>query len=200
MNMVKSFLILLLLVSVSSCKWFSSSSLPNLAFTNIKVPAGTPNFKKGFKDGCSTVLYSRGFGLYRARYSYSFHPELIDDPEYYFGRKRGYNFCFGYVAGSSGHFAKGWDGYIYAQGTPFDMGAGNINDTVIGRASGSSKGKTSNVFNTWGDTKGGIGGSLSVLQSNRANSGGVMGGHIFYGQDAKQLNQFMGFKSASEYK
>jgi hypothetical protein len=187
-------IILTLLIFTSGCKWFSEAKLHNLAFMNIKMPAGTPNFQKGYKDGCSTALYSRGNTLYRTRYKYSFHPELIDDPEYFFGRKRGYNFCFGYITGNSGHFAKGWDGYIYGQGTPFNMGVGNINDTVLGQVSGSDgKGKTNNVFNTWGGMEGGLSGSLGVLQKNRANEGSVMGGHIFYGQTAKQQKQFLGF-------
>lgn len=194
---MKKTIIITILLTLSSCNWFENSwlenaRLPHLAFMKIKMPTGTPNFKKGYKDGCATALYARGYGIYRAKYQYSFHPELIDDSEYFFGRKRGYNFCFGYVSGS-GHFAKGWDGYIYAQGTAFNMGKGNINDTVIGRASGSAGGKANSVFDTWGSMEGGVGGSLNLLHKNRANEGGVLGGHIFYGKNAKQLNQILGF-------
>jgi hypothetical protein len=190
---MKTIAIITLLFFITSCKWITGAKVHNLAFTNIRVPPGTPNFQKGYKDGCSTVLYSRGNTFYRTKYSYRLDADLIDDSEYYFGRKRGYNFCFGYITGASGHLSKGWDAYIYGQGTPFDMGKGNINDTVIGRPSGSQGGKTANVFDTWGDMKGGVGGSLGVLQKNRTNDGGVFGGHIFYGKTSKQMNQILGW-------
>ena len=189
----KIIIILTFLLSISSCKWLTEADTSELAFTNIKIPAGTPKFQLGYKDGCSSVLYTRGNGLYRSRYAYEFHPELIDDEEYFFGRKRGYSFCFNYITGPAGHFAKGWDGYIYAQGTPFDMGAGTIDDTVIGRASGTYGGKANSVWDTFGDMKGGLDGSIGVLTRNRANTGGVLGGSMFYGQTSAQQNQILGF-------
>ncbi len=190
---MKKIIIIFTLLIISSCKLFSGAGLSELAFTNIKIPAGTPNFQKGYKDGCSSVLYTRGNEFYRTRYKYMFDANLIDDDEYIFGRKRGYNFCFGYITGAAGHMGKGWDGYMYAQGTAFDMGAGNIDDTVIGRASGNAPGKANSVFDTFGDMKGGVGGSIGVLTRNRANEGGVFGGHIFYGKTAAQQNQILGW-------
>ena len=181
--MKKIILIVTLLLFISGCRWFTDAKIHNLAFMQIKIPQGTPNFQKGFKEGCATVLYSRGYGLYRTFYEYQFSPELIDQPDYFFGRKRGYNFCFGYITGGSGHFAKGWDAYIYGQGTPFDMGKSSIDKTVLG----------GNVLDSWGDMRGGVGASLGVLQKNRANNGGAMGGHIFYGNVNANSGNILGF-------
>ncbi len=183
---MKKIIIILILLFTSSCRWFADSKFTdhNLAFTNIRVPPGTPNFQKGYKDGCSTVLYSRGYGLYRTRYDYKFDPELIDDPEYFFGRKRGYNYCFGYITGGSGHFSGGWDRYLFAQGsTGFNMGKGNLNNTALGGGVLSDK------------ISGGVGGFLGVLQQNRAGNkkGSVMGGHIFYGNPGANSGNILGF-------
>lgn len=178
--------IITLLLSLSSCKWFTEAKLPQLAFTNIEIPPGTPNFQKGYKDGCSTALYARGYGPYRMRYKYALDASLIDDSEYIFGRKRGYNYCFVYIAGASGHFSGGWDSYLYGQGTPFNMGKGNLNDTQIG----------GNVFDSWGDMAGGVSGSLDVLQSNRINGTSktsVFGGPMFWGKTAEQNSQILGW-------
>lgn len=173
-------LIISILLTTSGCRWFADAKgLHNLAFTNIRVPEGTPNFQKGYKDGCATVLYSRTNALYRAKYEYRFDPELIDNKEYFFGRKRGYNYCFGYSTGGSGHFGSGWDKYIYGQGTPFDMGRGNINDTI-------PQGKDTMPDNS------GIGGFFQILtQSGGGNT--VLGGHPFYGKKSMNSDRIFGW-------
>lgn len=95
----KLILVVLILELVTGCKWFTEGmGTPFLSMTNIKVPAGTPVFRQGFKDGCSTALYSRGNGLYRTRYQYRYDPKLIEHPEYRFGHSRGYSYCFTYAA------------------------------------------------------------------------------------------------------
>lgn len=176
----KIFIIIFIIFSITSCRWITSAGTSNIAFTNIKVPPGTPKFQKGYKDGCATLLYARGYGPYRARYDFSLDPKLLDDSEYMFGRKRGYSFCFNYVVGGAGQFAGGWDQIIYGQGTPFDMGKGNIDDTL----------QYGNVFDSWGSSGGGVDGSIDLLQTNRVGGGSktsVFGGHIFYGRNTGQI-------------
>ena len=175
------YIFIILILLISSCRWVTDAKLPNLSMAKIKIPPGTPNFRKGFADGCSTVIYSRGNTFYRTFHKFRFEADLIDDTEYYFARKRGYNFCFGYITGGSGVFGGGWDKDIYAQGTHINMGGGgNVWKSFGG-----------DVFDSWGSvTKsggGGVGGFLGTLQENTANSGGVLGGHIFYGKSESEL-------------
>jgi hypothetical protein len=87
------FLNLLLIFIVSAC------SSPFYSGTNIKVPDGTPSFKKGFVDGCSTLTYARGNLFYRMRYKNkaTYNPKMIDNTEYNFGYTKGRSWCFHHV-------------------------------------------------------------------------------------------------------
>jgi hypothetical protein len=102
--MLKLFLFLIFLIS--------SCSAPFYAGTNIKVPNGTPSFKQGFTDGCSTLTYARGNLFYRMRYKNkaTYNPKMIDNAEYNFGYTRGRSWCFHQVvsgkSGPKGSFIK----------------------------------------------------------------------------------------------
>ena len=92
-------LFLFLIFTITSC------SSPFYAGTNIKVPDGTPSFKKGFADGCATLTYARGNLFYRMRYKNkaTYNPKMIDNAEYHFGYTRGRSWCFHQVvSGKSG--------------------------------------------------------------------------------------------------
>ena len=106
---IKILLFIITAQCISSCAWIKNATTPYFAFTNFKVPDGTPKFQAGYKDGCSTALYSRGTVLYRNRYSYKFDPKMIDDPEYNFGHNRGYGWCFMNAVGASGIRGSGVD-------------------------------------------------------------------------------------------
>ena len=86
---IKKIIILIILLLTVNCRYAKDAKLPNMTFAKIKIPAGTPNFRKGFADGCSTLLYSRGNMFYRTFHKFRFEGHLIDNDEYYFGRKRG---------------------------------------------------------------------------------------------------------------
>jgi hypothetical protein len=133
MKIFKIIILIIFTVNLSSCRWFSGSGAPFLAGTRINTPPGTPKFKKGFEDGCGTVIYARGNVLYRNLYKHNFDPKLIDDSEYSFGYKRGYSYCFQYMIGPTGQVGGGADTYLwrrdpssFSQG----MGKGNIDNTV----------------------------------------------------------------------
>ncbi len=89
------FLNFLLIFIISGC----SSTF--YAGTNIKIPDGTPSFKKGFVDGCSTLTYARGNLFYRMRYKNkaTYNPKMIDNAEYNFGYTKGRSWCFHHVTG-----------------------------------------------------------------------------------------------------
>ena len=185
-NMRKIISLSILLISsllLTNCRWFTDAKLSPMAFGKAIEVEGTPKFKMGFKDGCETVLHARGYGFYRSKYKWKFNPDLIDDPEYSFGRKRGYNYCFGYVIGGSGHFSGGWDKYILGNfgGTPFNMGKASIDGTVPG----------GDVFNVLNVPAGGVSGSLDVLSGG--NGGGALSAHPFWGNRKAESEKIFGW-------
>ena len=114
---MKVFLLIFTLFSLNGCKWFTNAGTPFFLGTGFKVPPGTPTFQKGFKDGCSSVLYSRGNVWYRTRYKYKYDPKMIGNPEYRFGHSRGYTWCFQQViqgvSGPNASFDKAFLPYGY---------------------------------------------------------------------------------------
>jgi hypothetical protein len=119
-------LFLSILIILNSCKWFTEADRPYLEFSNFKVPNGTPAFQKGYKDGCSSSLYSRGNVWYRTRYSHKYDPKMISNSEYRFGYQRGYAWCFQYILSGSG--INSWDRYLLPFGNDENMLAKNYND------------------------------------------------------------------------
>lgn len=89
--------IIIFLTVLPGCQWFTRSAMHFNAFTNIRIPDGTPVFKKGFRDGCSSAFYARGNDFYRSRYGYSIDGNLTGNNEYTFGLARGYSYCFSYI-------------------------------------------------------------------------------------------------------
>jgi hypothetical protein len=176
-------LLLFLLVQVFGCKWFTSIGAPYFEWTNFKVPQGTPAFQAGYKDGCSTVLYSRGNVYYRTRYSYRYDPKMIGNPEYRFGHSKGYTWCFQQViAGTSGPVGS-FDKYLNPGGYDRTFDAGNINDAWGGLfgtgLDAPIKANPANGFNAMFDVwSGGEGGG--VFSANPLWAGGSKG--QFFGQ------------------
>lgn len=105
-----------MVMELAGCKWITRASSPYFSMTNFKVPDGTPVFQKGFKDGCSTVLYSRGNVLYRNRYGYKYDPKLIGNSEYRFGHQRGYTWCFQHSLAATSGPVGSWDRIIQPYG------------------------------------------------------------------------------------
>lgn len=180
------FLILLLSQALLSCRWFTSIHSTYFAFTNFKVPEGTPTFQQGYKDGCSTVLYARGNDYYRTRYHYRYDPTLIGNTEYRFGYSRGYTWCFqNIVQAITGHGTL--DAFLFPNGAQsmtggLDYTPGSINGTGL-FGSGDNPFSTANnsldsMMGVWqkGTDGGGVGGSgESVFGTNPLWAGGSKG-------------------------
>jgi hypothetical protein len=146
-NFLGKILLVLFLLELVGCKWFGSSGDPFLKWSNITIPDGTPTFQQGFKDGCSTTLYSRGNVYYKTRYGYRYDPKLIGSSEYRLGHQRGYTWCFEHIVG--GIPMTSFDRYLLPHGNDgtFDMTAGNINSA-------------------WGGMFGGVGSIIEVNPKN----------------------------------
>lgn len=183
---LKILLITLLSQAFFSCRWFTSVHSTYFAFTNFKVPEGTPTFQQGYKDGCSTVLYARGNDFYRTRYSYRYDPTLIGNAEYRFGHSRGYTWCFqNIVTAATGHGPV--DAFLFPQGAAsltggLDYTPGNLKD--VGMFGGSisepiAGGATLNdMMMVWqkGNNNAGVGGAgYTVFGNNPLWAGGSSG-------------------------
>ncbi len=141
MILYRSTLLILCLLILSSCRWFTDAGLPHIAGVNIQIPEGTPSFRLGYKHGCELIFYSRGNIFYRMRYKYNYDPTKNGDPEYRFGYSRGRTYCFNYIiygaSGPVGSFDmflfpyKDSNGYVYG-----GFGADDYNNTVGGMFSG----------------------------------------------------------------
>ncbi len=174
--------------ALSGCRWIEKAGLPYYRGFDFKVPEGTPTFQKGYKDGCSTILFARGNGLYRDRYEYRFDPKMIGNPEYRFGHSRGQSWCFQNLIGpnplsSADRYLSPFkeDGYGV-----FEMGASDIGAAWGGMfGGGGAAGGISNVtgasfdniFSAWAGT---ATGGNSVFGANPIWAGNSKG--QFFGQ------------------
>lgn len=167
-------LLLIIVLQLTGCKWFTDAGTPYFFGTNFEVPEGTPTFQQGFKDGCSTVLYARGNVFYRTRYGYRYDPKMIGNPEYRFGHSRGYTWCFQHMLQGTTGASKSPDRYIMPYGaSAFDMSAGNVNDAWGGFWGGLSS--------PVGSSSVGLDSSLSILQQGIAGGTAGAGGTVFGG-------------------
>jgi hypothetical protein len=180
-NIIKILSVVLILL-LANCEWFRVADTAFLAGTNIKIPEGTPIFKKGFKDGCETVLNSRGNSFYRTRYDgFKYSPQYIDNAEYKFAVSRGYGYCFNYVIR---YLGEGSDAFIVSPSN-FNWGLGSINETNDSKGQGAGFGLDQsaidqNIFSDifwWTKTKDGKG-------------GGAMSENVFYGTSHNYFGSF----------
>ncbi len=137
MNIILRIIAIILLSQVLfSCRWITGASTPYFSFTNFKVPEGTPTFRQGYKDGCSSILYARGNDFYRSRYKYRYNTAMIGNTEYRFGYSRGWSWCFqNIVSGVGGSFG-GPDKTIFPYGQDsltggLDYTPANVNSTGL---------------------------------------------------------------------
>jgi len=180
MKIFKILFIIILAINISGCRWFSGSGLSFVAFTDIRIPPGTPKFKKGFKDGCGSVLHSRGNIFYRSIYTHSFDPKLIDDSEYSFGYKRGYSYCF---QRQFGIFGGGADQYLanppsFTQG----MGPGSIDLTV--NPDGAARSPLGGAI----VPDSGLDGVVGYTTTNKLGNTGVFGAYPTWGSQTTGQN------------
>ena len=176
-------LILLILISFGliSCKIFGIASKGTFApLSNFKVPPGTPAFKSGYKDGCSSVLYSRGNMFYRSRYEYRYDPNMIDNTEYKFGYSKGNAWCFAHIVGISPDNTLGpGDGLssLYPNGAKamFDMTPNNIDNAFDGMFGGLSAPINANTDST----PDGLNAIFDVYQKGISGGQAGAGGSVF---------------------
>jgi len=167
---------------LNNCQWFKAADTTFLSGTDIKIPEGTPIFKEGFRDGCETVLNSRGNSFYRSRYDgFRYNPEYIKNSEYKFAVSRGYGFCFNYIL----RFVNaGSDTYIVSP-SHLDWSLGSIDETMDEKGGGMGFGINQSAIDEdvfsdifwWTKTDDGAG-------------QGAMSGSVFYGTNYGHFGSF----------
>lgn len=171
------FILVLMLLIPTSCSWIKGAGSPFFSMSNIKIPDGTPAFKAGFKDGCSSGTYSRGNMFYRNRYKYRYDPKMTGNSEYRFGHSRGYSWCFTKI---NRHLTASFDKYLYNGDYHETFRARDINSAWDGmfldgpmKYGPDSSGKGLNAMMSVWQT--GIDGKSSALGSNPLWAGGAEG-------------------------
>lgn len=177
MFIIRALTIIVLLFSISGCRWKDIVGTPFAGFTKIKIPRGTPAFRKGFRDGCLSGEYSRGNQFYRTNSGFNFDPKMIGNSEYLFGHKRGYSVCFVKFAGTSDGPNTSFDRALNPGGYDETFNAQDVNTAwggMFGGLNSSLKGSNmgiNGIFSVW---DGGSYGS-SVLGTNPLWAGGSKG-------------------------
>ncbi len=172
-------LLILVALNLTSCRWFTSDATDNF-LRNFKVPSppGSPVFKKGFKHGCSSILYSRSNFFYRTMFKYEYDTSLRYNKDYSFGYKRGYNACFLAIITSK---VPSFDKALFPMASGNDIGMGFYNQTNYDHTSGMFDGILNMGFG--GNVNGvveNLGSGDSVLDSNPIWAGNSKG--QFFGQ------------------
>jgi hypothetical protein len=176
-------ILIIFLLSLSSCKWFTGASLPSFAGMTIKSPDGTPSFQKGYKDGCATILSARGNSLMRQRYGgYNYDAKMIGNPEYRFGFSRGWSWCFQVTIGPNNMVSPDRFLMPYGQQTTFEMTASDIGSAWGGLFGGGGKAMGETISGGLDGVLGsvGSGGAGGVFSGNPLWAGGSSG--QFFGQ------------------
>ena len=163
---INIFLLLILLLNLNNCRWITDYRTPFMMGFKISTPTGTPSFKKGFNDGCNTIIYGRSNVFYRMFHKHNIDPKLYGtDSAYTFGYKRGYGYCF---QNRPYQFGGGVDTVISGN-PPFTQGmgvpVGGI-DSILG---GSSSG------NNWLDGGGSLDDMMGAVMKPGAPSGALGG-------------------------
>ncbi len=176
--MILRILLITVLLAISSCKWFSGASWPYMSGVSFDIPEdASPTFKKGYRDGCSQILYSRGNMFYRFKHQYQYDVKMNNNPEYRLGYKRGISFCFNSITPGVYSF----DRMLFFHKDP--LLAGNYNDTGGGLFGGVESpvpaaewGGLDGVVRGWSGT-----GGNSSMGANPLWAGGSSG--QFFGQE-----------------
>lgn len=159
--------------SLSSCRWFTRDATDNfLRNFNVPKPPGSPIFLKGFTDGCSQILYSRGNFFYRTMFSYKYDTSLNYNKDYRFGYKRGYNACFLSIIASK---MPSFDKALFPGGSGNDIGTGFYNQTNYDDTSGMFGG----ILNS------GFGGDVNGVLENLGSGGGVIDANPLWAGNSK---------------
>ena len=75
---------LVVLMLVAGCR------PPSLYFVK---PAGTPDYKLGWEDGCDTGLSAQQGGVAKALYGFKKRPEMADNTTYNSAWNEGFTYC-----------------------------------------------------------------------------------------------------------
>jgi len=173
MKMLFKILLVLSILSLNSCRWFTSDATDNfLRNFNVPKPPGTKIFQQGFKDGCSQILYSRGNFFYRTMFSYRYDTSLNYNKDYRFGYKRGYNACFLSIIASK---IPSFDKALFPAGGGNDIGTGFYSQTNYDNTSGMFDGTLNSSF----------GGDVNGVLENLGSGGGVMSENPLWAGNSK---------------
>ncbi len=172
-------ILLITLLFFTSCRWFEAADTPFQMFGNFKVPEGTPVFKRGYRDGCATMLHARGNGFYRWKHKYNYNPKMHHHPEYRFGYKRGMSFCFNSITPG----VTSWDRHLYYH-KDNSMMAKDYNSTGLFDGGVDVPGSNSDLTNV-----------LQAFWGKGKNS--VMGGNVLWAGGSE--GQFFGQSKSSKY-
>lgn len=85
------------IVAVSSCEHMYNQITKPRPWRMAETPEGTPEFRKGWEDGCETGMGAYGNDTYKMIYTYKQDFTLIDNPEYYRAWKDAYTYCRWYT-------------------------------------------------------------------------------------------------------
>ncbi len=172
---MKNIFFLITILALSGCKFFTGAARYNLANMKYTVPAGTPIFQQGYRDGCENGLLTRGNTLYRMKYrGFNYTPSLIENPEYKFAYGRGYGYCF--TINTAGSHAGGTDAFIYGKGVA------DLRKTSLSETLNYETGTWNNPLN---DKYGGLNGVFDGITKPKGFS--VFGSHPFYGTSHNQI-------------
>ncbi len=143
---------------------------------SFKIPEGTPAFKRGYRDGCSQILYSRGNMFYRFKHRYHYDTKMNGNAEYRFGYKRGISYCFNSITPG----VTSPDRMLFQHKDPilamdYNNTAGGMFDGVDPFIPAADFGGLDGVFKVWSGS-----GSNSALSANPLWAGGSSG--QFFGQ------------------
>jgi hypothetical protein len=102
--------ITLIIFTLSGCagKIFSENSIfaPNpLKMGGPDKSKASPEYLKGWDDGCKTGLSTMVSGYYKSFYSFKQDPYMVSNPVYYKSWKDAYTYCRQYS------FRYSWDGF-----------------------------------------------------------------------------------------
>jgi hypothetical protein len=177
---MKKVILIILLLQITGCKWFSNANTPFYGGTNPNIPDGTPTFQRGFKDGCSASTYARSNVFYRNKNKYKYDPALIGNSEYRFGHSRGYAWCFQQSVSATTGAVGSWDRAINPYGYDSTFNSGDIGGAWGGFFGGSGG-------SLGGSVGGDVGAFMGVLNGG-SPSGSLMGANpLWAGGSAGQI-------------
>lgn len=90
-------IIILASLLLQGCLFSSKSVFAPKPFGMNQAEKGTPEFNKGWEDGCETGMSTMSTDYYKSFYTFRQDPDMITNIEYYKAWKDAYTYCRQYV-------------------------------------------------------------------------------------------------------